>query len=173
MSSARIGFGLTAVALAMLAGVDQAASDVAPPAAMQRFADSDADYRRGVEALHAGEVERAEAAALAMLAAMPTDASGRHLMGLVKTRKGDLAGAVAEFDKALSNNPQSIAARTERAVVLARMGQLDKARADLETLKSRAAACAKTCSPELKAAISRIEAALAAGRTTARLAVRA
>lgn len=125
------------------------------------------DYRKGVEALHAGQLDRAEAAALGLVETASHGSAGRHLLGLVKTRKGDLAGAVAEFDKALVNDPQSIPARTERAVVLARLGQLDKARVDLDALKARAALCGKACAPELRSAISRVEAALAAGRPPA------
>jgi predicted Zn-dependent protease len=135
----------------------------APPAAPA------ADYRKGVEALRAGQLDKAEAAALSILSAQPQQASGRQLLGLVKVKKGDLPGAVGEFDKALTSDPQSIPAREERAVAFARMGQPDKARADLEALKTRAAACAKACPPELRTAVSRVEAALAAGRPAAAL----
>ena len=135
-----------------------------PPAAVAGPFDPTADYRKGVEALHAGKLEQAEATAMAILGSQPQQASGRQLLGLVKVKKGDLAGAVGEFNKALTSDPQFIPAREERAVTLARLGQSAKARSDLEALKSRAASCAKTCPPELRTAVSRVEAALAAGR---------
>jgi tetratricopeptide (TPR) repeat protein len=139
-----------------------------PPAAVAAPDDHLADYRKGVEALHAGKLDEAQAAALALLDAQPQQAPGRQLLGLVKVKKGDLAGAIGEFDKALTNDPKFIPAREERAVTLARLGQSAKARVDLEALKSRAASCARTCPPELRTAVSRVEAALAAGRPAAR-----
>lgn len=153
---------LTSLAVLAFAGAPQFVRAAAEPP-QARVANPTRDFRKGVEDIHAGRLKQAEATALGLMAALPQDSSGRHLMGLVKTRKGDLAGAVAEFDKALEADPQSIDARTERAVLLARLGQLEKSRADLDALRARAAACAKACPPELKAAISRVEAALAAG----------
>ncbi len=132
----------------------------APPTAYNPAA----DYRRGVEALRVGRIDQAEAAANAILSAQPQLASGSQLLGLVKVRRGDLTGAVAEFDKALAHDAQFIQAREERAVILARLGQPQRARIDLEALRARAAACARDCPPDLRRAISRIEAALVAGR---------
>ena len=150
----------------MLASAASPALAVAESPAATSY-DSTKDYRKGVEALRVGKLEQAETAAKAILDAQPQQAAGRQLLGLVKVKKGDLAGAVGEFDKALASDPQFIPAREERAVALARLGQSDKARADLEALKTQAAACAKACKPELRTAISRVEAALAAGRPAA------
>jgi tetratricopeptide (TPR) repeat protein len=132
--------------------------------------DSSPDYKRGLEALHAGRLDEAEALAKRMLEVSPQSVAGRKLTGLVKARRGDLAAALADFDKALALDPQSIDARAERAVVEARLGQPDKAHADLEALRTRAASCGKTCPPELKAAVSRVEAAVAAARPPAAVA---
>ena len=133
------------------------------PAAVAAYSPA-AEYRRGIEALRVGRIDQAEAAANTILNVQPQLASGRQLLGLVKVRRGDLVGAVAEFDKALTHDPQFIQAREERAVALARMGQPERARIDLEALRARATACARACSPELRKAVSRVEAALAAGR---------
>jgi tetratricopeptide (TPR) repeat protein len=124
----------------------------------------DAGYRQGLEALHAGRLGEAQATAQSMLNVQPRQAPARQIMGLVKLKRGDLPGALVEFDKALVSDPAFIPAREERAVILARLGQAHRARADLEALKARAAACAKTCPPELRPAVSRVEAALAASR---------
>ena len=156
--------GVFGVTLVSAASPVLAAAET-PPAAPAY--DSTKDYRKGVEALRVGRIEQAEAAAMTILGAQPQQAAGRQLLGLVKVKKGDLAGAVGEFDKALTSDPQFIPAREERAVALARLGQSDKARADLEALKTQAVACAKACKPELRTAISRVEAALAAGRPAA------
>ena len=139
-----------------------AVTTAAPPAEPMT-----ADYRKGLEALRGGLIEKAEKTAMSMLNVQPQQPRGRQLLGLVKVKRGDLPGAVGEFDKALTSDPQFIPAREERAVALARMGQSDKARSDLEVLKTRAAACAKACPPELRTAVSRVEAALAAGRPAA------
>jgi predicted Zn-dependent protease len=151
--------------LAVLAAWPAAAGAARPPAAgVAAQAQPPVEYRRGLEALRAGRVDRAHAAALSILGAQPQQPAGRQLLGLVKIKRGDLAGAVAEFDRALVSDPQFIAAREERAVTLARMGKSEKARVDLDALKARAAVCAKACPPELRPAVSRVEAALAAGR---------
>lgn len=127
----------------------------------------DADYRRGLEALRGGRLDEAQTTALSILNAQPRLAPGRQLLGLVKLKRGDLAGALLEFDRALASDPQFIPAREERAVALARMGHSGRARGDLEALKAREAACAKACPPELRPAVSRVEAALAAARPPA------
>jgi tetratricopeptide (TPR) repeat protein len=170
---------VSVLVLALLATTASAAAapqapsrpDPAPAAASQATAVAPVSpgYRKGLEALRAGRLAQAEAAAMSILGAQPQQAGGRQLLGLVKVKKGDLPGAIGEFDKALVSDPQFIPAREERAVALARMGQPEKARTDLEVLKTRAAACAKTCPPELRTAVSRVEAALAAGRPAAAL----
>lgn len=122
------------------------------------------DYRRGLESLRAGRIQVAQDVALSLLKDEPTDIQGRQLMGLVKLKRGDLPGALSEFDRALAKDPTFIPAREERAVTLARLGEAHRARVDLEALKVRAAACAKACPPELRPAVSRVEAALAAAK---------
>jgi hypothetical protein len=105
----------------------------------------EAEYRRGLESLHAGRLQAAQDTALSLLKVKPMDSQ-------------------SEFDRALAKDPAFIPAREERAVTLARLGEGHRARADLEALKIRAAACANTCPPELRPAVSRVEAALAAGK---------
>jgi tetratricopeptide (TPR) repeat protein len=123
-------------------------------------------YRSGLEALRAGSIARAQAVATRLMSLQP--ALGRQLMGQVKAKRGDLPGAIVEFDKALVLDAALISAREERAVAFSRRGEVDRARADLDALKSQAVACGKTCKPELRTAISRVEAALAAGRPPVR-----
>lgn len=132
--------------------------------AMAEAPGPDGVYRRGLEDLRAGRLEAAQATAQTMLSAQPRQAAARQLMGLVKLKRGDLSGALMEFDRALALDPDFIAAREERAVTLARLGQARRARVDLDALKTREAACAKACPPELRPAVSRVEAALAAAR---------
>lgn len=122
------------------------------------------EYRRGLESLRAGRLQAAQDKAMSLLKAEPGDTQGRQLLGLVKLKRGDLPGALSEFDRALAKDPAFIPAREERAVTLARLGEANRARADLEALKTQAAACAKICPPELQPAVSRVEAALAAAR---------
>jgi tetratricopeptide (TPR) repeat protein len=124
----------------------------------------DSGYRQGLEDIRAGRLAAAQAKATAMLSAEPRQAAARQLMGLVKVKRGDLGGALTEFDRALALDPHFIPAREERAVTLARLGQARRARADLNALKTQEAACAKACPPELRPAVSRVEAALAAAR---------
>jgi hypothetical protein len=100
---------------------------------------------------------------LALSAAGAAVAEGQ-LLGLVKLKRGDLPGALSEFDRALVIDPAFIPAREERAVTLARLGEAHRARVDLDALKTREAACAKVCPPELRPAVSRVEAALAAAK---------
>jgi len=143
---------------------------VPPPPVVPKptAANAEKTHRAGVEALRAGRLDKAEAISAKLLELQPQPASGRQLLGMVKAKRGDLAGAVAEYDKALLTDPKFIAAREERAVALSRLGQPDKARGDLEALKAQAIVCGKACKPELRTAISRVEAALAAGRPPTR-----
>lgn len=151
--------------LATAAGPGPAAAEPVTSAPVE----IDLQYRRGLEALRVGQLDQAEAAALAILGPQPLNLNGRQLLGLVKARRGDLVGAVLEFDRVLAKDPKFVQAREERAVLLARLGRQGRARADLDALRARAAECGRACPPDLRKAVSRVEAALVAVRPAANL----
>jgi len=120
------------------------------------------EYRNGVAALQAGKFKDAERDFDHVLDVAPRNADALFMMGLAKTGKGDLKGAARAYEKSLKIDPQQIRAARELAVTDAKLGQADKAQAQLTTLKARAAICADACAdaPDLKAAIGAVEAAL-------------
>lgn len=121
------------------------------------------EYRKGVDALKAGDYRGAERDFDHVLQMAPTDPDALFLMGLAKNGKGDIKGAQRSFERSLKADPKQILARRELAVAWAKLGQPDKAHAELAALQARADACAATCpdAADLKAAIDAVNAALA------------
>lgn len=121
------------------------------------------EYQKGVAALKAGDYRAAERDLDHVLQVAPTDPDALFLMGLAKNGKGDVKGAQRSFERSLKADPKQILARRELAIAWARLGQPDKAHAELATLQARADACATACpdAAELKAAVDAVNAALA------------
>jgi tetratricopeptide (TPR) repeat protein len=98
-----------------------------------------------------------------VLEAAPRNVDVLYVSGLAKEGRGDFKGAVRTFEKALKIEPGRIPVRRELALSLAKLGETDKAQAELDTLKKSAAACGDTCAEaaDLKSAIVTVQAALA------------
>ena len=123
--------------------------------------DPAAEYAKGVEALQAGNYKGAEKAFRNVLDVAPRDANTLYLLGNAKAGAGDLKGAAKAYEKALKVKPDMIAAQRDLAVTLTKLGEKEKAAAQLAALNQRDAACAGTCpeAAELKAAIAAVTAA--------------
>lgn len=123
------------------------------------------EYRNGVQALQAGKFRDAERDFDHVLSMTPNDADALFMSGMAKAGHGDLKGAQRAYERSLKVDPRQIPARRELAVTLAKLGQADKARAELDTLQKRADECGTACpeAADLKAAISAIQTALAPG----------
>ncbi|MGL4541991.1 MAG: tetratricopeptide repeat protein, partial [Polymorphobacter sp.] len=131
--------------------------------------DPAADYAKGAEALKAGDYKAADKAFRKVLAATPKDANALYMSGLAKAGEGDLKGAAKAYEKALKVDPAMIAARRDHAMTLYKLGDAEKAGAELATLRAQAVTCADACAQaaDLKAAVAAVEAAQAAGKTAA------
>jgi tetratricopeptide (TPR) repeat protein len=120
------------------------------------------DYQAGVAALEANKYDEADRLFTRVLRANPRDIPTLLLSGAAKSGKQDFRGALAAYDRALRANRNHIVARRQYAITLVQLGDRDKAAAELNTLKERAATCADTCreAAELKAAVAAVEMAL-------------
>jgi Flp pilus assembly protein TadD len=125
--------------------------------------DPAAEYQKGVAALRASQWREAERAFSKVTQAAPRAPEGWFMLGFARGADGDLKGARKAYERAARLKPEDIDTRRELAVTLAGLGETDKARAELDTLKARDKACAGTCpdAASLKTAVARVEAALA------------
>jgi tetratricopeptide (TPR) repeat protein len=126
--------------------------------------DPAAEYQKGVAALKDGKFKDAERDFGNSLSADPKNADTLFMLGMARSGRGDEKGAVKAYDKSLSIDPQQVPARREYAIALAKLGQTDKAQAQLAMLQQKAASCAGSCpqAAELAAAVTAAQAAMAA-----------
>jgi tetratricopeptide (TPR) repeat protein len=169
---------ITAAALVLLGTTSVCANDSgggstsygAPSTQAEQY-DPAKDYRTGVTALQANKFDDADKAFTRVLRATPRDVNTLVMSGMAKAGKKDLKGASAAYERALRVDAKHIMARREYAVTLAKLGQKDKAAAELTTLKTRATTCADTCpeAADLKAAVAAVEQSLASPEQTSSL----
>jgi len=127
--------------------------------------DPTADYQAGIAAIKEGRFAEAKRDFDRVLGAAPTDANANYLAGLARSGLKDDKGAARYFGKAVKYDDKLIPAHKQYGVSLAASGQKEKAQAELDAMKAKAAACAGTCqeAADLKDAIDAITAALAGG----------
>lgn len=120
------------------------------------------EYQRGLAALQAGKFRDADTAFANALSVDPRNAETLFMLGMAKSGRGDLKGAIHAYQRSLKLDPQQIAARRENAISLAKLGKSGDAQAELAILKSRADTCGETCADaaSLKAAMAAVQAAL-------------
>jgi Flp pilus assembly protein TadD len=125
--------------------------------------DARIEYAKGFTDLNTGRFVEAEQDFKNALSVEPRNPKTLFLLGEARVGRGDLAGAIDAFEKAVRYDPRQITIRTEYAVALAKVGQTDKARAQWSILKARSDACRSTCeeAADLKAALKRVEQNLA------------
>jgi tetratricopeptide (TPR) repeat protein len=129
-----------------------------PSQSMSNF-DAAAEFRKGVDALKESKYDDAEHSFARVLESSPRDANTQFYMGLAQGGQGKLADARGHFEKAVKYNDGLVFAHMELGVTLAKLGETDKAKAKLDDLKKRAAACGDSCAQasELKKAVSTLE----------------
>ena len=167
-AAALMAVGLPAIALASAGGMMGGASGMGstggePPSMSAPTYDPSVEYQNGLAALQAGKFRDASRDFDHVLDSLPNDADTLFYSGMSKAGLGDLRGAQRAFEKTLKFDPQRIPARRELAVTLAKEGQTDQAKAQLDILQTQATACGDTCpqSADLKAAVATVQAALA------------
>jgi tetratricopeptide (TPR) repeat protein len=121
-----------------------------------------AEYNKGMAALQAGKYQDANRDFDHALRADPKNAETLRAKGQAQASGGDLKGAVRSYDKSLAIDPTQVGARRDYALVLLKLGQADKAQAQLAQLKMQSDACGGSCpnASNLKAAMDAVQAAL-------------
>lgn len=133
--------------------------------------DPAAEYQKGVAALQGKDYKAAERAFRRVTEAAPKNGDGWRMLGVSRTGQNDSKGARRAFERAVKIDGNDIVARQGLGVSLVQLKETDKARGELDWLKARAAACAKTC-PEaaaLDSAAGAVERALAGAAPAAAL----
>lgn len=152
---------------ALAAGSGGGGSSDMPSASGPRY-DPVAEYQKGVAALQASKWKDAERAFSHVTEVAPRAPEAWFMLGYARAGDGNLKGARKAYEKAAKLKPDDIDTRRELAITLARLGETEKATVELNALKARDAACAGKCAEAaaLKAAVARVEAALAAPAPT-------
>ncbi|MCL1635696.1 tetratricopeptide repeat protein [Luteimonas sp. SX5] len=132
------------------------------PSMSARSYDPTAEYKKGLEALQAQNYKDADRAFGRVLQSLPRDPNTNYMAGLARAGLGELKQASRLFEKAIKYDDNLIPAHQELGIAWAKLEKPDKAKAVLDDLKQRAAACADACpqAADLKAAIPAVEAAL-------------
>ena len=123
-----------------------------------------AEYQKGVAALQASKWKDAERAFQHVTEAAPKAPEGWFFLGFSRAGQGDFKGARKAYEKAAKLKPEDVDTRRELALTFVKLGETDKANAELTALKTRDAACAGKCaeSAALKSAVTKVEAAITA-----------
>ena len=126
--------------------------------------DAAAEYRAGIEALKASKFAEAKKAFANVLTVASTDANVNFLAGLADAGLNDFKAAAKHYERATKANKKLVEAHQELAVAYLKLGQRDKAAAELATLQKLETDCGGTCedASKLKDAITAVQAALAA-----------
>ena len=133
--------------------------------------DAATEYRNGIEALKANHFADAKKSFSNVLQVASTDANANFLAGLADAGLNDFKGAAKHYERATKANSKMVDAHQELAITYVKLGQRDKAQAELDKLQKLDTTCAGTCedSAKLKDAITAVQAALAAPPPQARL----
>src|SRR5262245_14727336 len=126
--------------------------------------DAAAEYRAGIEALKASQFDKAKKSFAKVLGVAPTDANCNFLAGLADAGLNDYKSAAKHYERAVKADSKMVEAHQELAVTYLKLGQRDKAEAELAKLQKLDADCKGTCdkAQSLKDAITAVQAALAA-----------
>ena len=121
------------------------------------------EYQKGVAALQASNFKDAKRAFDRVLAVAPKDANTLYMAGLANDGLGKSKDASKLYEKALKSDKTHVEARRALALALVKLGDAATAQAELDALKTAAAACAKACAnaAKLDAAVQAVSAALA------------
>ncbi len=127
-----------------------------------------AEYQKGIAALQASKYAEAERAFSRVTQAAPKAPEGWFLVGFARAAQNDFKAARKAYERAAKLKPEDIDTRRELALTLIRLGETDKAKAELDVLKARDTTCAGKCpeSAALRTAVTKVEAALAAPAPT-------
>jgi len=166
LSIAAIGLISTAIgstAWAMGSGGPSGTPQSTPSMSAPRF-DPAEEYRKGIDALKAQNYSDAKASFSRVLDVAPRDAATNLLAGMADAGLNDLKAAQRHYEKAVRADGKLVMAHQELGVTYAKLGQRDKAQAQLTELQKLDTDCAGTCkdAQAIKDAIAAVQAALGA-----------
>jgi tetratricopeptide (TPR) repeat protein len=126
--------------------------------------DAATEYRNGIEALKANKFADAKKAFGNVLQVASTDANANFLAGLADAGLNDLKSAAKHYERATKANSKMVDAHQELGVTYVKLGQRDKAQAELTKLQKLDTDCAGTCedAAKIKDAVTAVQTALAA-----------
>jgi tetratricopeptide (TPR) repeat protein len=124
--------------------------------------DPAAEYRKGVEALQAQRFQDAKKAFDHVLAVAPRDANTNYLAGLAAAGLNDLKGSRKYYERAVKADKELVGAVRELGVTYVKLGETDKAGAQLASLKAMQEKCASACAKatEIGRAVEALTAAM-------------
>ena len=126
--------------------------------------DAAAEYRKGIDALKASQFAEAKKSFGKVLGVAPTDANCNFLAGLADAGLNDFKSAAKHYEKAIKANGKMVEGHQELANAYLKLGQRDKAQAELAKLQKLEADCAGACedAAKLMDAVTAVQSALAA-----------
>ena len=160
---------LTLLTAALLAGgsalvANPGGSGGSAPSASAPGYDPAAEYRKGMEALQAQRYQDARKAFERVLGVAPGDANTNFVAGLAAAGLNDLKGSRKYYERAVKADKDLVAARRELGVTYAKLGEKEKADAQLAALKAMQDKCAGACAKaaEIGGAVQALTAAIGA-----------
>jgi tetratricopeptide (TPR) repeat protein len=160
---------LTLMTAALLAGAtalvaNPGGSGDSSPSMSAPDYDPAAEYRTGIEALQAQRYQEAKRAFERVLKVAPGDANTNYLAGLASAGLNDLKASRKYYERALRADKEMIPVRRELGLTYARLGEKEKADAQLAALKAMQDKCAGACAKaaDIGTAIQALTAALGA-----------
>src|SRR5687767_269524 len=159
----------TLLTAALLAGgtalvANPGGSGGSSPSASAPGYDPAAEYRKGIEALQAQRYQEAKKAFERVLGVAPGDANTNFLAGLAAAGLNDLKGSRKYYERAVKADKELVGARRELGVTYVKLGETEKADAQLAALKAMQAKCAGACAKasEIGGAVQALTAAIGA-----------
>src|SRR3954454_6198600 len=122
--------------------------------------DAAEEYRLRIEALKVNKFDDAKKSFDKVLGVAPTDANVNFLAGMARAGLNDLKGAAKFYEKAVHADSKLVPAHQELAVTYLKLGQRDKAEAELTKLQKLDASCNSACkdAQAIKDAITAVQA---------------
>jgi tetratricopeptide (TPR) repeat protein len=159
-----ISASIAATAWAMPGGGGGGGATASTPSRDASQFDAADEYRKGIDALKAQKYSDAKASFKKVLDVAPTDAATNFLAGMADAGLNDLKSAQKHYEKAVKEDKKLVAAHQELGVTYAKLGQKDKAQAELAILQKLDQDCAGTCkdAKAIKDAVAAVQAALGA-----------
>ena len=126
--------------------------------------DAAEEYRQGIEALKVSKFADAKKCFDKVLGVAPTDANVNFLAGMARAGLNDFKGAAKNYERAVHADGKLVPAHQELAVTYLKLGNRDKAQAELAKLQKLDTDCKGTCkdAQTIKDAVTAVQTALAA-----------